>query len=382
MAQGLRDRISVLEDRSRNATAALDRCETKRLDLENELKSLNAQHINEENRFKVDLVNAKEVQHKLQQMLAQVQEINAPVKEENLDLSAEVKWLKETNIDQRWVVTRTTADVSLVLQPQSPKLKHPIRPSTPTTASKSPTKRHPSTSQFSPSTSLPNRYAYLNDRHTALKNEYDKLRNKYAEDLKHWKEYHALEKARVELKKLKKSERRNDRETAPDVLVGAPYESQSLERKPDDTIPVNHTLSIIRTTMSATRVAPLLGQPSPTRASASNPPQDSLFSQTPPPVEPHTSLIRDRGNPNSLRRSALTKTMSEVLEGKSSRPSPVKRKYVDMETMSLAEKSAELKRLSKMSASEKRGYYARYKGKGRYLAAEDLYVLLPTKLTV
>jgi hypothetical protein len=43
-----------------------------------------------------------------------------------------------------------------------------------------------------------------------------------------------------------------------------------------------------------------------------------------------------------------------------------------MEGLSPAEKAIQLKKLSKLPASEKREVYAQYKGKGRYLPPEQV----------
>ena len=65
----------------------------------------------------------------------------------------------------------------------------------------------------SPTTSLARRFAYLEERHALLKAEYDRLRAKYQEDLRHWKEYKAVETARIDLKKQRRAERRQERPT-------------------------------------------------------------------------------------------------------------------------------------------------------------------------
>lgn len=63
----------------------------------------------------------------------------------------------------------------------------------------------------SPTTSLARRFAYLEERHALLKAEYEKLRTKYSDDLKHWKEYKAVETARINLKKQRKAEKKGTR---------------------------------------------------------------------------------------------------------------------------------------------------------------------------
>jgi hypothetical protein len=50
----------------------------------------------------------------------------------------------------------------------------------------------------------------------------------------------------------------------------------------------------------------------------------------------------------------------------------VKRRRLDMEGMSPAEKAQERKRLNKMTPAEKREMYSEYKGKGRYLPPDEV----------
>jgi hypothetical protein len=120
------------------------------------------------------------------------------------------------------------------------------------------------------------------------------------------------------------------------------------------------------------------------------------------PNSARAPLIRDRGEHSglaSLRKSALTKTISMESvrshaqnqnlnqnvshgggRGRSETPTPDARANggsavkhrLDMQGLSPAEKARELKKINKLPASEKRELYAAYKGKGRYLAPEDL----------
>jgi hypothetical protein len=91
-----------------------------------------------------------------------------------------------------------------------------------------------------------------------------------------------------------------------------------------------------------------------------------------------TPLVRDRGvgADTSLRTSTLRRTAAKpdmAAESSTSRlESGRKRKLVDLENASPAEKAAELKRLSKMTSKQRREYYAEYKGSGRYLAPEEV----------
>jgi len=152
------------------------------------------------------------------------------------------------------------------------------------------------------------------------------------------------------------------------------------------------------------RVTPWLGDPSVEKVAHSGVHQgnrkpkaedESFFSQ-PMCVTPgatKTSLVRDRvgaaASTTSLRKAALQNTMhveSPQYDIASTDPlssqTDVKKKKrkIDLESLSSSEKSIRLKELSKMAASEKRELYAPYKGKGRYLAPEDMWVLFRSNL--
>ena len=87
---------------------------------------------------------------------------------------------------------------------------------------------------------------------------------------------------------------------------------------------------------------------------------------------PSRPLVRDRGETPSLRRSAMTnRVMAEL---KDSRALERKRSWTMMEGLSPADKAVQLKKLSRLPASEKREVYAVYKGKGRYIRPDALYV--------
>lgn len=113
------------------------------------------------------------------------------------------------------------------------------------------------------------------------------------------------------------------------------------------------------------------------------------------PYEGKTPLVRDRGEGpgpghdqgSSLRRTALHRTfstveaagtMGETPETSRARvsvspaPDSVKKRRLDMEGLSPAEKARERKRLNKMTPAEKRELYAGYKGKGRYLPPDEV----------
>jgi hypothetical protein len=352
----------------------------------------------------------------------------------------------------------------------------------------------------SPTTSLARKFAHLEDRHAALREEYADLRSRYAADLKHWKEYRALEKARIEVKTQKKADKRKQREerklatqsgstarfvldtSTAKVLVAASDNSQSLPRaresvptpsvplgeqgeqlspvkEPDNkeyysdeeedrhrstsvdapsvsearagpqvedtgrhSKPVSVTTEVEvtktysrsetgydgaaspststpatgrqRTNVTNARTTPWLGTPSKPSTPLGRTPSvghsyrlgslgEEVFDATPLPDAPaspsgkRTPLVRDRGAQpgSSLRRSTLKKLVGA--EGQLETPikggdTGRKRKSVEMDNLTPAEKALELRKLDKLSAKEKKEYYAQYKGKGRYTAPEEL----------
>ncbi len=342
-------------------------------------------------------------------------------------------------------ITVNVADVSprRILQARSPNVTH-VRPrsTTPVTPTKA---RHPLdtpimfSSVLSPTTSLAQRYAHLEDSHTSLKGEYESLHAKYSEDLKHWKEWKAVEVVRIELKKKKKEERRakasasgSTKASSQSKLVCASEESQPKElvvrqrgtsatveseheeerdfveeeeapqsvwsegvehpgrpasqAKPfrglvGDVTPRPRQICTDRTT-HASRITPWLGGPTVScktpRRKEPDPIDDTDVFEHPLPTasaKVQTPLIRDRlgSTTSSLRKAALRKT----IRADPSRASPATslqtpKRQLDLENISIAEKSARLKQLSKMPATEKRQLYAQYKGKGRYLPPENM----------
>jgi hypothetical protein len=102
-----------------------------------------------------------------------------------------------------------------------------------------------------------------------------------------------------------------------------------------------------------------------------------------------TPLIRDRGEgpSSSLRRKILARNMSTTEPGERSRrdsaspapsngsstDSPLKR-GLDMSDLTPQQVAKERKRISKMTPAEKKVLYAEYKGKGRYLRPDEVYV--------
>jgi hypothetical protein len=102
-----------------------------------------------------------------------------------------------------------------------------------------------------------------------------------------------------------------------------------------------------------------------------------------------TPLIRDRGEvvSSSLRRKVIARHMSTTEPGERSRrdsaspapsngsstDSPLKR-GLDMSDLTPEQVAKERKRISKMTSAEKKVLYAEYKGKGRYLRPDEVYV--------
>lgn len=79
---------------------------------------------------------------------------------------------------------------------------------------------------------------------------------------------------------------------------------------------------------------------------------------------------------SSLRRAALERSVVPSADDTLSTPgassSTSKRKRLDMEGLSPAEKAAELKKIMRLPASERRDLYAEYKGSGRYMPPEAM----------
>ena len=101
-----------------------------------------------------------------------------------------------------------------------------------------------------------------------------------------------------------------------------------------------------------------------------------------------TPLIRDRGegSSSSLRRTILARhlstteprersrdTASPAPSNGSSTDSPLKR-GLDMSDLTPEQVAKERKRIGKMTPAEKKVLYAEYKGKGRYLRPDEVYV--------
>lgn len=336
----------------------------------------------------------------------------------------------------------------------------------------------------------------LEERHGLLKTEYDKLRTKYQEDIKHWKEWKALDTARRQEKKRRKEDRHRRKLTAApqeesagvvvldemialvppsqesvtsqaptssqdphgsqrvtrsqakkrkveaevsandaldeerhqeplsmseDLVIMPPPPSQKRRstrgavvdlRSKDDTptpkfaarhTPIAGKLEARKKATSAARVTPWLGSDTKPRSTrgptpVTQDPFDLDIEHHASPLKRYpsnqhdgarTPLMRDRGEGASLRRTALTRTFSTVdVDAEDNNPeasisrtrgsvSPApgdssKKRRLDMEGMSPAEKAQERKRLNNMTPAEKREMYAEYKGKGRYLPPDEV----------
>lgn len=150
----------------------------------------------------------------------------------------------------------------------------------------------------------------------------------------------------------------------------------------------------------STRVTPWLGGKSSTGRPSTTPlrRRDSFGSDEEVEAEPSparatavkTPLVRDRTGAGDLRRTMLQRTVthvdspagdtsinhpstsSESLLDPSTPGSTSRKRALDLEGLSPAERALERKKLARLSTSEKRELYASYKGNGRYLAPEDL----------
>jgi hypothetical protein len=101
-----------------------------------------------------------------------------------------------------------------------------------------------------------------------------------------------------------------------------------------------------------------------------------------------TPLIRDRGEgpSSSLRRTLLARNMSTDVGDRSrmrdsASPAPTtsdsaRKRGLDMTGLSPAQIAQERKKLSKMTPTERKVLYADYKGKGRYLRPDEVYVYI------
>lgn len=99
-----------------------------------------------------------------------------------------------------------------------------------------------------------------------------------------------------------------------------------------------------------------------------------------------TPLVRDRLGPMMSVSSVRKQTPRRTLEtdandrerasptSSSSRSRASRKRLLDLENLSPAERVIRLKQLSKMPTAAKRDYYADYKGRGRYVPPEAVYV--------
>jgi len=95
-----------------------------------------------------------------------------------------------------------------------------------------------------------------------------------------------------------------------------------------------------------------------------------------------TPLVRDRTGESALnlRRAALQRSVTSVPPAQETTASVApttpetddRKRKLDLENLSPAERAAHRKKLSRLSTAERREMYAPYKGKGRYVAPEDV----------
>lgn len=152
--------------------------------------------------------------------------------------------------------------------------------------------------------------------------------------------------------------------------------SDPLRRQPS----ISASTSSVRTpstagvTRQASRVTPWLGGN--TRSTSSSRKlvrRDSFGSddEAPSPASRSTPLVRDRMGASTtsegLRLKALKRSIAPDAQS-----TPSASRKLDFEGMSPSERAAERKKLSRLSTAERREVYAPYKGKGRYVAPEDV----------
>lgn len=91
-------------------------------------------------------------------------------------------------------------------------------------------------------------------------------------------------------------------------------------------------------------------------------------------------LVRDRTGTTSLLKAALQRTTtvggpSAVPDEKNEPVTPLsasRKRPLDFENLSPAERAAQRRKLAQMSTAERREFYAQYKGSGRYLRPEEV----------
>ncbi|KAK4685524.1 hypothetical protein P7C73_g4625, partial [Tremellales sp. Uapishka_1] len=282
----------------------------------------------------------------------------------------------------------------------------------------------------SPSSALARQHADLQQKHISLKEEYDRLRSRHANDVKHWKEYVAVEKAKRE-RKIERKERRKEmkkkprsqvlvppsqekelavsgfqeegdkeesvsvsprrtlapQETPWEMYLGndeqmsststrrpAPSDSRQITSIPAVVSLSDHTSGIeqvaLRHHVTAANVTPWLGNESQTAlrrmSSLPHDPFEAPNTEVDTPTKFQTPLVRDRVG---NRPTSLHRKALEL----STAPSEKKRKAdMEMDGLSSAEKARKLKKLRELPVSERRELYSAYKGKGRYMPPDEV----------
>ncbi|ORY33395.1 DNA repair protein endonuclease SAE2/CtIP C-terminus-domain-containing protein [Naematelia encephala] len=443
IAAGLRERIGILEEKWRKVE------EGKKADL-SQIKDL-------ETRLSEASERAHSQGRAWENTILDLREALAAEKQESASLREKLELALKGNMGIE-ALTNTNAAESprRALAPLNSNVSQ--TPVTPTKQEKP---------ALSPMPGMARRYALLEDRHQQLKTEYDSLRARYKADIKHWKEYKAVEEARVDLKKQRREERKAAK-TGPKSMSKTPTEQlveasegslpQTAKRQDhliSSTLPSSGEafeslgservyLPTDETTERAVQEAQSLGRTDRslkqhlastdiTRPSSSSEPRPQAYTasvpratsrdhdgtdSTPRPIHndirartanpsrispwlereissikgpsastgesdifelPWTGtrtvlkpLVRDRmgGNPTgSLRRKTILNSFDEGTPEQT--PSSSKRK-LDAEDLTPLQKATELRRLARLPVSEKRQVYAQYKGKGRYVAPDEV----------
>lgn len=286
-------------------------------------------------------------------------------------------------------------------------------------------------------------YAHLEKQHIALKAAFDRLRTKYQNDLKHWKEYRAVDLARKEARQRRRDERRStaapvveqnqsdasrsstdppslaretpkpiSNEAGNQLLKRTSFDSDQDERsqkrsKPNTPDAEGVSEQAVADDSTSDRLAPSASHRTPARLPTTSIHSTPSLSRQPSrvtpwlgakesgskhaaqfdafdsdgeesattPVRVRNPLVRDRTGDTSLRRSTLVRVATANVDSPvagPSTPGSTSKRPLDFEHLTPAERAAERKRLSRLPTSERRQLYAAYKGKGRYIAPDDL----------
>ena len=171
-------------------------------------------------------------------------------------------------------------------------------------------------------------------------------------------------------------------EPAPRVEVAVPAAGPSTAVKDEARTP--QVSASRRLGPSVSRTTPWLGSSTPSKTALSTGKRairtlegtdgDMPIAVNTPTAKPQNTLARDRGaTPVTLRKAVLQKYPSATgLQTPDVSESSRKRRFDEFEGMTPEQKAMHLRRLNKMTATEKRAYYAEYKGKGRYLTPDQV----------